>query len=146
MLGRRKEYMKRTGFKKPSYDEFMAKLKAEPPKFKPQMKARAPKRAKQEREYNADIPAFLRAHPISPISGNRTTSVHHSARRWGKWLNLKYYWIAVDDTDHKWIEENGAEAEKLGLMVRVREDYETHVAKLLEQGVDLEAPLYYQSR
>jgi hypothetical protein len=109
------------------------------------MKQRSKKRAKQERAYSPDAAAFIKDHPTCPVFGTPTTDVHHSAKRYGKWLNLKRYWIAVSRAGHDWIEQNKAEAEKRRLMVRISETYDLHVSKLWAIGItDLDRPIYYQ--
>jgi hypothetical protein len=122
------------------------RTRAELPKSGTPMRQRSKKRAKQERKYNADIEKFLAEHPICPVTGSRTTEIHHSAKRFGQWLNLKRYWIALSHDGHRWVEDNKAEAEKIGLMVRIRETYKEHCAILEQDGVNLDEPLYYKSR
>lgn len=107
------------------------------------MRQRSPKRAKAERAYSPDAAAFIKAHPVCPVLGTRTTDVHHSAKRSGKWLNLKRYWIAVSREGHDWIENNKAEAEKYGLMVRIRETYDEHLATMTQEGWDPDRPKFY---
>lgn len=136
--------MKRTGFKKKTYEEVIFG-KQQQLKKRHEFKQRSTKRAKQERAYISDLPSFLEDHPICPVTGSTTTQLHHSARRVGAWLNLKRYWIAVSLDGHRWIEDNGKEAEKLGLMVRINETFKEHTAKLLADGVDLDVPIYYQN-
>lgn len=107
--------------------------------------ARKPKRAKQEREYNADRPAFLAAHPVCPVTGELTTQVHHSARRIGKWLLLKRYWIAMSESGHRWVEDNGHEAELHGLIVKINHDFNTHMRFLSAHNLDPDDPVFYKS-
>lgn len=107
--------------------------------------ARATRRAKQERTYSDDRPAFIRAYPLCPVTGKRTNQVHHSAKREGLWLNLKRYWIAVSDEGHRYIEDHKEWAETKGLMVRIREDAQVHIARLTAQGVALDRPVFYDT-
>lgn len=149
---KRKTQMKRTGFQKLSFTEALEKRKwpknmGETVTKKTKIKNRTPKRAKQERKYSNEAPDFIASHPVCPVTGGRATQLHHSARRTGKWLNLKRYWIAMSAEGHEWVEKNASQAEKIGLIVRIRETYEDHCAKLLADGVDLDEPIYYnQSR
>lgn len=104
---------------------------------------RSTRRAKEERAYGDDRSDFIRKHPICPVTGERTCQVHHSAKREGLWLNLKRYWIAVSMRGHKIIEENKSWAETVGLMVRIRQTAEDHIASLEEIGADLNQPIFY---
>jgi hypothetical protein len=54
--------------------------------------------------------------------GKRSTQVHHIRRR-GKWLLDERYWLATEFNHHRFIEENGKEAERLGYVERI---YEKH--------------------
>lgn len=57
---------------------------------------------------------FLKEHPVCPITGEKTTDVHHKKGRLGKLLLDQRFWLAVSRKGHKWIEENPLEAKKLG--------------------------------
>lgn len=107
--------------------------------------ARATRRAKQERAYSDDRPDFIRSHPICPVTGERTSQVHHSAKREGLWLNIKRYWIAVSNEGHRYIEDHKEWAETKGLMVRIRETAEAHLQRLSEEGVDIDRPVFYDT-
>lgn len=115
------------------------------PVHKKTFNQRSKKRAKQEREYNSEINEFLREHPVCPVTGERTTQIHHSAKREGEWLNLKRYWIAVNQKGHRWIEDNKGEAENMGLMVRIYVPYRVHFANLLQAGINPDVPVYYEN-
>lgn len=104
---------------------------------------RAPKRRTEETAYRKAIGQFLREHPTCPVTGEQTTQIHHSAKREGAWLNLQRYWIAVSSRGHEIIEANKRWASKVGLMVRIKDDYTTHVNNLVRQGVNLLTPIFY---
>jgi len=104
---------------------------------------RSVRRRSQETTYGELRRAFLKEHRICPVTGQETTEIHHSAKREGNWLNLQRYWIALSADGHKWVEENKAEAEKHGLMVRIREPYQTHVGFLNGMGASLTTPIFY---
>lgn len=44
---------------------------------------------------------------------------------------------------HRWVEDHKAEAETLGLIVRIREDYDDHIKFLHVSGQDLNEPVFY---
>lgn len=106
---------------------------------------RSKKRAKQEKQYSGGGGEFLKEHPICPVTGEQSTQIHHSAKREGEWLNLRRYWIGVSQEGHRLIEDNKRVAETIKLMVRIREDYRTHVQGLLEHGESLTIPIFYES-
>lgn len=85
---------------------------------------------------------FLDKYTVCPVTGQRTTQIHHSAKRTGGWQNLTRYWIAVSLEGHAWIEANKREAETRGLMVRIVETYKDHVASLNERNISLTKPLF----
>jgi hypothetical protein len=109
------------------------------------MAARNQVRSAEERVYLRERPAFLAAHPICPVTGERTCQVHHSAKREGGYLLLKRYWIAVSARGHYIIEDNKRWAEGVGLMVRIRATYTEHIGQLTEQGESLEQPIFYDN-
>lgn len=130
-----------------TYREYLAR-KANPApnttKTRNPMAQRSTKRAKQERAYASSHTSFLAAHPVCPVTGERTVQIHHSAKREGRWLNLQRYWIAVSQEGHKWIEEHKEEAEKYSLMVRISETCSKHCDTLLKHGItDLFRPVFY---
>lgn len=130
--------MKRVGFKKPSYSESLQSVwpKKNAPsttKKKKRMAQRSTKRSKQERAYTSSHGSFLRDHPVCPVTGELTTQIHHSAKRTGQWLTWQRYWIAVSLEGHAWIEANKKEAEKYGLMVRIRETFQEHYYAVLAE-------------
>ena len=124
---RSRQKLKQTPFKKKHYE----------------FKQRSSKRASQETIYAQRSRAFVLAHHICPVTKGRTCQLHHSAKRSGEWLLLERYWIAVSADGHAWIEANKREAEKLGLMVRIKETYKEHVKQLLEQNKSLVEPIFY---
>jgi hypothetical protein len=127
-------------------------LRADPEKVKAwkdgsrtKIKPRSDIRRTQEITYGGDRPAFLRKHKVCPVTGGKTSQVHHSARRQGQWLNLRRYWIAVSPLGHEWIENNAKEAEAHGLMHRINTTYAEHMAELKQQGLDPDVPLFYEN-
>jgi hypothetical protein len=137
---KRKTPMKRVGFKKKQWNP-NAPNTTKPRK---QMAQRSSKRAKQERVYSSSHSSFLAAHPVCPVTGEKTTQIHHSAKREGQWLTCRRYWIAVSLEGHLWIESHKKEAEKYGLMVRISETFNDHSDTLLKAGItDLSVPVFY---
>jgi hypothetical protein len=116
------------------------------PKVRPTpIKKRRDSRAREESVYSKRASEFVVLHPICPVTGERTSQVHHSAKRSGGWLLLERYWIAVSHRGHEWIENNKAEAEKYDLMIRIRLTYKDHVAKLIADGESLSEPIFYKT-
>lgn len=138
----RKTPMKRGSFK-PRSKTWPKKTRALSTTKPKEMAKRTTKRSKEERAYVSSVGSFLTAHPVCPVTGERTNQVHHSAKRQGGWLNLKRYWIAVSTDGHAWIEANKKEAEKYHLMVRINETFKEHCDKLLEQCENLDFPVFY---
>lgn len=103
------------------------------------------KRAKENRDYLSGREMFLFNHPICPVTGDRTTQIHHSAKREGGWLNLQRYWIAVSAYGHSVIEENKTWAGTVGLMVRINVTYKEHLNYLIEQCLSTEDPVFYDN-
>lgn len=103
------------------------------------------KRARQNRDYSDDRGIFLQKHCICPVTGERTTQIHHSAKRVAEWLNLKRYWIALSSKAHAWVEDNKTEAEQAGLMVRIsrNETYDEHMKYLIDSNIDPDDPVFY---
>lgn len=108
------------------------------------IKTRAKKRCLEEVAYSLSRNSFLQKFPVCPVTGGPATQIHHSAKREGGWLNLRRYWIGVSLEGHELIERNKTIAEGVGLMVRIREDYRTHVARLAYEGYDLAYPVFYE--
>ena len=99
------------------------------------------KRREQNKEYLVARQRFLAMYPRCAECGKPATDVHHSAvRREGLWLLLQRYWIPLcrgcHDRAHK------SPASYPHLFVRIHEDYRTHVAKLVQEGIDLDVPLH----
>lgn len=128
--------LKRTGFKRKSFDEAIKAKKIKP---------RSSKRAVEESQYGTARQKFLAAHTVCPVTKEPATQIHHSAKREGQWLNLQRYWIAVSAEGHRWIEDNKTAAEKIGLMVRIRQTYKAHVEELKSLGLSLTEPTYYKN-
>lgn len=108
------------------------------------IKNRAKKRSLEEVAYSFGRDSFLQEFSVCPVTGEKATQIHHSAKREGGWLNLRRYWIGVSAEGHELIERNKALAESVGLMVRIREDYRTHVARLEQDGDSLIRPIFYE--
>lgn len=107
---------------------------------------RTPKRRAQETTYRNLYPKFLEEHPICPVTGERTNQIHHSAQRFGQWLNLVRYWIALSPRGHDWVGRHAEQAEKLGLIVRINQTYEDHIRFLLDSYINLNEPLFYKQQ
>lgn len=107
---------------------------------------RSQKRARQERVYSPDRADFLRDNPICPLTGGRTTEIHHTAHREGEWLNIKRYWVALSFRGHKWVTDNNEKAETAGLIVKINPSItaKQHLRYLEEQGIDPDVPFFYE--
>jgi hypothetical protein len=57
---------------------------------------------------------FLKDNPICPITGEKTTDVHHKKGRLGKLLLDTRFWLAVSRKGHKRIEVNPEWAKQMG--------------------------------
>ena len=114
-------------------------------KRKPAMKKRSSSRNLEEAAYSVARTQFVEVHPVCPVTGQRTTQVHHSAKRYGRWLNLQRYWIAVSMEGHDWIEDHKDEARSYGLMVRINQTADEHIKQLQAAGINLFDPLFYQA-
>ncbi len=77
------------------------------------IKARSKKMTQAMIIYNRERVEFLKLNPLCPITGQRTTEIHHRAGRVGDKLLDKGYWLAVSRQGHIWIEMNPAEAKRL---------------------------------
>lgn len=104
------------------------------------------RRRTEEAAYRDPRKEFLAKHTRCPVTGKRTTDIHHSAHREGKWLNLRRYWIAVSREGHEWIEQHRTQAEQLDLIVSINPSitYEAHLRFLIEEGLDPDLPVYYE--
>jgi len=84
------------------------------------MRRRRPSRRKEETEYNREIKLFLEEFPICPVmkyvrgSKRPTDQVHHTKGRDGALLLDKRFWMAVSTPGHAWIQNNDAEAQRVG--------------------------------
>lgn len=54
---------------------------------------------------------------LGKVTRERTTDIHHSAGRSGKWLNDERFWIATSRSGHQWIHEHGREARAKGWLI-----------------------------
>lgn len=137
--------MKRTPLKRKTLLRANAKTTQD---WKDRSKKALPKfstrRRTEEAAYRRIRESFLRFHAFCPVTGGRTTQIHHSARRRGEWLNLRRYWIAMSAEGHLWVEENSKEAESFSLMFRCNQTYEEHIKLLKAEGVDLDEPVFYR--
>lgn len=100
-------------------------------------------RRSQEAEYAIKRRAFLLNHPVCPVTGQPATQIHHCAKREGRWLLIIRYWVGVSLIGHAWIENNKADAERLGLMVRIRDHSDAHLQDLKQQDIDPNIPAFY---
>lgn len=101
------------------------------------------KRRTQTSHYRTLLKEFVAQHPICPITGRPTDQCHHSAHREGAWINLRYYWIAVSAVGHRIIEDNPEWAFANHLRVKVNALYNHHVSALVNEGIDIDEPLFY---
>lgn len=102
------------------------------------------KRRKELSRYSKDRKEFLAAHPVCPITGERTTDIHHSAHKEGAWLTLKRYWIAVCRRGHTYIEGHKDWARENNLLLKVNALYDSHCQMLVNEGIDLDEPVFYK--
>lgn len=87
-------------------------------KARKQMRARSPKRAAQEAEYNRDSAKFREENPICQRCHCRPSNqTHHLCGREGVWLLLREFWRAVCGECHDWIENNRAAAKATGWLL-----------------------------
>lgn len=108
------------------------------------IKQESSKRRTQTVAYGKLREKFLSDCPVCPITGEHTTQIHHSAHREGAWLNLQYYWIAVSSKGHRLIEDNPDWAFINHLRVKVNALYNYHVECLVNDGIDIDKPLFYE--
>ncbi len=113
-------------------------------KTKNKLKAESDKRRTQTACYGNLRKPFLEEHPICPVTGGSTTDIHHSAHKEGAWLNLRYYWIALSRKGHRILEDNPEWAFANHLRVKVNAIYDHHVSSLVNDGIDIDKPLFYQ--
>lgn len=92
------------------------------------------KRRKEQKVYSKSREEYLREHPycecrhltLRKPNGHiiqcslSATQIHHKSRRHGKNFTDRSKFLATCGNCHQWIEENGKEAEKLGLLIRER--------------------------
>jgi hypothetical protein len=103
------------------------------------------KRAIQNAAYSPSRQGFLEAHPICPVTLERTDQIHHSAHREGAWLLLQRYWIALSTSGHRIVEANKDWARSVGLLLKINGLYDHHCQSLLEAGESLEEPIFYKT-
>lgn len=124
----------------------LAKLRARTtPHYETKIKSRTSRRARQETCYLQHVNQFLSEYDTCPVTGEKATQIHHSAKREGGWLNLRRYWIGVSQRGHELIERHKKLAERVGLMVRIRVPYRDHIQELLERGLSLTIPVFYDT-
>lgn len=75
---------------------------------------RSKKRIAQEKIYSQLRKAFLNKNSICPITGEKTTDIHHMKGRIGELLINTRYWLAVSREAHILIEQNPEWAKKQG--------------------------------
>ncbi len=75
------------------------------------------RRQKEYDEYYRIHPIFLKG-KICPITKKPATEIHHKKGKIGKLLIDQRYFLGVTRTGHIWIENNPAEAEKLGYVIK----------------------------
>lgn len=84
------------------------------------MKRNTAKRAKENREYNRRIKIFLQTYTTCPVikylkgTNVRTNQTHHCKGRDGQLLLDERFWMAVSTAGHAWIQNNDAEAQRVG--------------------------------
>jgi len=86
------------------------------------LRARSPKRAKQEAQYNKECRAFKEKHPnckaaLLGVCTGYTQDVHHKGGRIGDDLLDQSMWLPVCRSCHEWIENHLTEAKELGLSI-----------------------------
>lgn len=81
---------------------------------KTKIKQRSKKMQKDMILYGKLRKQFLKDNPICPITGEKTTDVHHKKGRLGKLLLDTKFWLAVSRKGHKRIEENPEWAKEMG--------------------------------
>lgn len=94
-------------------------------------------------EYYRRRLAFLELHKTCPVTGDRTTEIHHTAHREGKWLNLERYWVALSRAGHIYTHAHPWWAAGVGLFVSIPFSYESHVSVLEAAGEDLHHAVFY---
>jgi hypothetical protein len=103
------------------------------------------KRRTQNSAYGKARKEFLRLHPICPVTGEPSTEIHHTAHREGAWLLLERYWVAVSRAGHRYIENNKEWSYKNGLLVKANALYNHHCENLLDEGLSLTKPAFYET-
>lgn len=83
------------------------------------MRARSPKRARQERQYLRDRAVFLDEHPncemrLDCCTGS-ATEIHHRRGRVGALLLDQSRWTGACSSCHRWVTEHPAAAYELAL-------------------------------
>lgn len=89
----------------------------EPVKDKPKpIPRRSKKRIIEELQYNADVKVFLGKpeNQICPVTGEKTTEVHHKRGRIGALLLDQRFWLAVSRKGHQRIENEPEWAKEMG--------------------------------
>lgn len=81
------------------------------------MRARSPKRARQERRYTFLRAQYLDTNPwcAHPACTQYATEVHHKRGRVGELLTAVEHWLPLCHTHHVWVTEHPALAKVMGL-------------------------------
>ena len=114
---KRKKPMKRTGFKKKGFTGVLEPcgyaIRYEKPRKR--IKPVSKKRQKENKEYTRLRKEFLLENPRCAVAGctQPSTEVHHKARRFSFYLRVDT-WLAVCNSHHHEIEENGLWAKENG--------------------------------
>lgn len=113
-------------------------------KHKTKINQESVRRRAQNTTYGATRKIFLAQHQTCPVTGQPTTDIHHSAAREGAWLLVRRYWIAVSRRGHRIIEDNPEWAFANHLRVKVNALYDHHVQGLVNDGINIDEPLFYK--
>ncbi len=104
-----------------NYDDHVWHLyRREKPKKVYRMRARTPKRAKQEDGYYVKARAFVARFPMCPVMASiyskavKPNQVHHMAGREGALLLDERHWLAVSQWGHDYIRDHANEAREHG--------------------------------
>lgn len=101
------------------YCSYHCAKKNEKPKkrvLRKRMRPFSVKREAEMKQYRKDRIEFLNRpqNMICPVTGERTTEVHHKKGRIGSLLLDQRFWLGVSSDGHKWIEANPEKAKELG--------------------------------
>lgn len=83
-------------------------------KKKKRIRSLSVKREAENKIYLQKRKVFLEANTVCPVTGGRTTQIHHKKGRTGKlFLDIRF-WLAVSAEGHKKIELNPEWAKEMG--------------------------------